>query len=69
MAGLSRVEIISSTMVAYTGRLTKRKGRPYLRDLSEQAGFRITRAERKRFWDVIVKRKRLMLAAVQEADG
>ena len=76
-AGLSRVEIISAALVEYTGRRTKRKGWPYLRDLSKQAGFRITRAERKRFWAYVVKarrlaereRMRIMLAAIQEADG
>ena len=62
-AGLSRDQTIrwpvSAAMVTYTGRLTKRKGWPYLRDLREQAGFRITRAERKLYWDDTVKRKRM----------
>ena len=44
---------ILAAMRTYNGRHTKRKGWPYLRDLSTHAGFRITRSERKQTWSVI----------------
>ena len=50
-----RNDRILAALRSYDGRLTKRKGWPFIRPLRRHAGFRITKAERKLLWPTIVK--------------
>ena len=50
-----RKEHILETMRDYTGKMTKRRKWPWLRNLSKDAGFRIMKEERAKLWPLVRK--------------